>query len=267
MATKPEELEERCRPRPRSRCQLCLCSCCGILILISLAEFILAGVVGLALGMGLSPVLLLLAALYVVLLIRPDAERGPKCRILRILLLVLATPLALVCVILFGLHLQTFFNNPGWDSFPESCRVAGCCRLSLSDPRCREGATMPLLITNATAQEVGQEIRRWAEGKINWPEDCRWVDSKPEAYSVPSMGAISGTFAWVSCSTSAWRFVDDIAWRYGAVTCSQDTGVLVEVHSEQRAGMDDGGHNMYRARFSVGHLQQTFGSSRFVDAC
>lgn len=27
--------------------------------------------------------------------------------------------------------------------------------------------------------------------------------------------------------TSAWRFVDDIAWRYGAVTCSQDTG---EVH-------------------------------------
>ncbi|CAJ1346131.1 unnamed protein product [Effrenium voratum] len=226
---------------PAGCCGPCCGGCCAVLALVALLEFILACTVGLALNMALSPLLLVLAGISSVFFLKPTHRRSPP-RACRIALAVLVAPLALFCVAFLGIHVWTLVGRP-WASFPESCSKPACCRASLQEPFKYEEA--PLLI-NATSSQVLEEIQRWVEGKINWPEDCTWL------------GAVDG-YARASCSTSTWKFLDDMVWRLSERSCAGATGVLVEVHSESRAGYGDGGLNMYRVIFSVNHLKTTFG--------
>eukprot|EP00434_Breviolum_minutum_P028648 symbB.v1.2.025351.t1/scaffold2454.1/size78847/6 len=86
------------------------------------------------------------------------------------------------------------------------------------------------------------------------------MDSMPETFN-SSYGAavvLGHTFLRARCSTTTWKFIDDLAWRLSTVTCHGLTGVLVEMHSQQRAGAQDGGQNMYRVRFSMMYLNETF---------
>eukprot|EP00435_Cladocopium_sp_Y103_P033000 s958_g8.t1 len=269
-----------------SCCQKCLFSCCSILFLLSLLELVLASLVGLALAIALSLMLLLTAMLYLVLLRKANEGNAPRCRFwFRLLLGILAAPLAFLCMLALGIHLQTFFNAAGWERFPESCPVRGCCRWSLSKASCREDPAVPLLIANVTVEEVLEEIQTWVESNLHWPEQCIWVQPQAEEFPLQYGSAVIAgrTFLRASCSTTTWKFVDDIAWRLSDVTCGQSpggvamgcramlfvswSGVLVEVHSQQRAGIDDGCHNMYRVRFSMGHLNETFPAMPFDEAC
>lgn len=247
-----------------SCCRKCLFSCCSILLLLSLLELVLASLVGLALAIVLSLMLLLIATLYLVLL--RNAGKAPRCRWwFRLLLGILAAPLSLLCILALGIHLQTFFNAAGWDRFPENCPVRGCCRWSLGKASCREDQVLPLLMANVTVEEVLEEIQIWVESKLHWPEHCIWVQPQAEEFSLQYGSAVieGRAFLRASCSTTTWKFVDDIAWRLSDVTCGLSPGVLVEVHSQQRAGLDDGGHNMYRVRFSMSYLNETFPAMPF----
>lgn len=252
-----------------SCCHKCL-FCCSILFLLSLLELVLASLVGLALAIVLSLLLLLITALYLVLLRKANEGNAPRCRLwFRLLVGILAAPLALLCILALGIHLQTFFNAAGWERFPENCPVRGCCRWSLRKASCREDQALPLLIANVTVEEVLEEIQTWVESNLYWPEHCIWVQPQAEEFSLQHGSAIieGRAFLRASCSTSTWKFVDDIAWRLSDVTCGLSPGVLVEVHSQQRAGIDDGGHNMYRVRFSMSYLNETFPVMPFDEAC
>lgn len=158
----------------------------------------------------------------------------------------------------------TLAGDPNWletPTFPGECTVGGCCRVTVSLPHRAENLE-PLLVKNTPMATVRDELHRWVDpGKINWQEDCEWRGSLLLTGG-SAEGAVPSEvrkLAVANCRSLSWKFVDDMAWQLSDVNCTDgSTGVLVEMHSQQRVGMDDGRHNFYRVAFCYAFLTDRF---------
>jgi len=243
-------------------CQRCCGGCCGVMLFVALVEVVFACTAGFGLAIGVSVVLAPLALLNAVFL----CNLGP-CRLSVAWLCLLGTltgPFGFFGAVFLAKDVWTLAGEPNWleaSTFPDECTVDGCCRVTVSRPH-RAETLQPLLVKNTPMATVRDELHRWVDpGKVNWQEDCEWRGSLlltdgSAAGAVPSEVR---KLAVANCRSLSWKFVDDMAWQLSDVNCTDgSTGVLVEMHSQQRVGMDDGRHNFYRVAFCYAFLSDRF---------
>ncbi|OLQ13919.1 hypothetical protein AK812_SmicGene2110 [Symbiodinium microadriaticum] len=243
-------------------CQRCCGGCCWVMLIVALVEVVFACVAGFGLAIGVSVVLAPLAMLNAVFL----CNLGP-CRLSFAWLCLLGTltgPFGFFGAIFLAKDVWTLAGDPNWletPTFPGECTVGGCCRVTVSLPHRAENLE-PLLVKNTPMATVRDELHRWVDpGKINWQEDCEWRGSLLLTGG-SAEGAVPSEvrkLAVANCRSLSWKFVDDMAWQLSDVNCTDgSTGVLVEMHSQQRVGMDDGRHNFYRVAFCYAFLTDRF---------
>jgi len=118
-----------------------------------------------------------------------------------------------------------------------------------------------LRVNNADVVAVLRSLRQWVE--LDGGEECEWLGEYPQSGQQPQTMERASitvhTFARAACATANWKFVDDIAWQLSKVNCSNgNRGILVEVHSELRAGRGDAGINRWRVSYFLGYLKNEF---------
>lgn len=133
------------------------------------------------------------------------------------------------------------FDRGTFDTFPASCRVPGCARVTggEEDVRCGDACTPPEF--HATLEDVQQAVEDYIDGAFQ--AELISVEASDTGSSVYTRGRFLTTFV---------GFADD----FGAVVSCDDDGVVrLDAQFELRLGGTDFGQNLRRMEAFVDYMR------------